>query len=425
MTTPISNQPRAENLTSYDIQTTNSNESGSIYSGKAEKTVLTLLGKLSNDPRNSADKNDELLSLAKLAVLLIPPNMDFETALLVVDNLLQKLGDTQVSDARRSLTTKEKRVTALQAERMKKIEERIEKIRSQGEASKKQQTSADIGLGFSTAATALGILSFFATIFTGGLALPFLVAAAVGTFIGAMTTSMDVANRIVQGDPKATETDPFGNKRQKEISFGRVFRLVDEAIDAQRLKDAGKDITKLSQDEKDSFTKKWNKTESDGNTAMTVILMAATIACCLPSIISGIKDIIKNGLSAVLKGTSSTSEITQNTVEASKKVLDIKKSAALAVAEATEAAASVGSSISDISSGAYGLQLADISLAIKTTDNEKTFYDAMSRFEQNNADYLLNFIEKVTDRLEQFIASTSESVSTINQLKKSLVRNFN
>ena len=42
MTTPISNQPRAENLTSYDIQTTNSNESGSIYSGKAEKTASTV-----------------------------------------------------------------------------------------------------------------------------------------------------------------------------------------------------------------------------------------------------------------------------------------------------------------------------------------------------------------------------------------------
>lgn len=427
MTAPVSNRTATQNLNSYDIQTTDTDASknASVYSGNAEKTALTLLGKLSDDPRNSVEKNAEFLALAKLAVLLVPPNMDFETALLVVDSLLQKMGDAQISDAKRSMTTKEKRVTTLQAERIKKLEDKINKIREQKEADKKRQIGSDVGLGFSTAATVVGIISFFATVLTGGLALPFLVAAAVGTAVGALTTSMDVANRIVQADDKATQTDAFGNKRHIEVSFGRAFRLIEEDIDKKNIEKNGGDISKLPQADKDKYLKKWEKTESNGNIAMTVILVAATVACCLPSIVSGVKDILKNGLSAFLKGSSSASEITENTVESTKKILDLKKSSALAISEATEAAASVGGSVADIASGSYGLQLADISLSLKTIDNEKTFYDALTKFEQNNMDYLMSFIEKITDKLEQFVTNTTDSVSTINQLKKSTIQNFN
>ena len=412
----------ANNLSTYDIQNAPTTSEQNIYSGVTEKSTLTLLDKLSNDSRNSTASVEEKLALAKLAVQLIPPNMDFGTAILVVDGLMQKLGDSQVSDAKRTLTVKEKKISAYAGERMKKIQDRIDRIRSQGETEKKRQTGADVGLGFSTAATVLGILAFFATVLTGGLALPFLVAAAVGTAIGAVTTGMDVANRIVQADPNATETDPFGNKRHKEVSFGRAFRLIQEAQDTQRIKDAGGDITQLPQADKDKMTERWQKTETDGNTAMTVILVAATIACALPSIVSGIKDIIKNGISAVLKGTASTKEITQNTVETTKKVLSLRNSAALAVAEATEAAASVSGSVADITSGAYGLQLADINFDIKTIDNEKNHYDALTQYEQNTVDYMLDFVEKIMDSLEQFATDTSTSIANLNQLNKSTIR---
>jgi hypothetical protein len=416
------NIPSANNLSTYDIQNAPTTSSNNIYSGITEKSTLTLLDKLLNDSRNSTASVEEKLALAKLAVQLIPPNMDFETAILVLDGLLQKLGDSQVAGAKRTLTVKEKKIAEFAGERMKKIQDRIDRIRSQGEAEKKQQTGADVGLGFSTAATVLGILAFFATVLTGGLALPFLVAAAVGTAIGAVTTGMDVANRIVKADPNATETDPFGNKRHKEVSFGRAFRLIQEAQDTQRVKDAGGDISKMPQAEKDKITQKWEKTESDGNTAMTVILVAATIACALPSIVSGIKDIIKHGLSAVLKGTASTKEITQNTVETTKKVLSLRNSAALAVAEATEAAASLSGSVADIASGAYGLQLADINFQIKTIDNQKNLFDALTQYEQNTVDYMLDFVEKVLDMLEKFTTDTSTSMANLNQLNKSTIK---
>ena len=412
----------ANNLSTYDIQNAPTTSDKNIYSGVTQKSTLTLLDKLLNDSRNSTASVAEKLALAKLAVQLIPPNMDFETAILVVDGLLQKLGDSQVAGAKRTLTAKEKKISEFAGERMKKIQDRIDRIRSQGEAEKKRQTSADVGLGFSTAATVIGILAFFATVLTGGLALPFLVAAAVGTAIGAVTTGMDVANRIVKADPNATETDPFGNKRHKEVSFGRAFRLIQEAQDTQRVKDAGGDISKMPQAEKDAITKRWEKTESDGNTAMTVILVAATIACALPSIVSGIKDIIKNGLSAVLKSTTGTKEITQNTVETTKKVLSLRNSAALAVAEATEAAASVGGSVADITSGSYGLQLADINFEIKTIDNQKNHYDALTQYEQNTVDYMLDHIEKLMDMLEQFTTNTATSISNLNQLNKSTIK---
>jgi hypothetical protein len=416
------NSTNANDLTAYDIQNSTVSSDKNIYSGSAEKTTLTLLDKLLNDSRNSTASVEEMLALAKSAVELIPPNMDFETAVLVMEGLFQKLGDSQVADAKRSLTTKEKKITEYAGERMKKIQDRIDRIRSQAEAEKKKQTGADVGLGFSTAATAIGILAFFATVLTGGLALPFLVAAAVGTAIGTITTSMDVANRIVQADPNATETDPFGNKRHKEVSFGRAFRLAQEDQESKLIAASGGDISKLPEDKKAEMTKRWQKTESDGNTAMTVILVAATIACALPSIVSGIKDIIKNGLSAVLKGASSTKEITQNTVETTKKVLDLKKSAAIAIAEATEAAASVAGSVGDITSGAYGLQLADINFDIKTIDNQKTLYDALSRQEQNTVDFMLDHIEKIMDMLEKFTTNTATSISNLNQLNKSVIR---
>ena len=416
------NSTNADDLTSYDIQNTPVSSDKNIYSGSAEKTTLTLLDKLLNDSRNSTASVEEMLALAKGAIELIPPNMDFETAVLVMEGLFQKLGDSQVADAKRMLTTKEKKITEYADERMKKIQDRIDRIRSQAEAEKKRQTGSDVGLGFSTAATAIGILAFFATVLTGGLALPFLVAAAVGTAIGAVTTSMDVANRIVKADPNAIETDPFGNKRHKEVSFGRAFRLIQEAQDTQKEKDAGRDISKMPEDKKAEMSKRWQKTESDGNTAMTVILVAATIACCLPSIVSGIKDILKHGLSAVLKGTTATKEITQNTVEATSKVLNLKKSAALAIAEATEAAATVAGSVGDITSGAYGLQLADINFDIKTIDNQKTLYDALSRQEQNTVDFMLDHIEKIMDMLEKFTANTATSVTNLNQLNKSVIR---
>ena len=230
MTVPSVNRTTANDLSSYDIQNAPVT-SGNNYSGVTEKSALTLLDKLLNDSRNSTENVEEMLALAKLAVQLIPPNMDFETAILVVDGLLQKLGDSQIADAKRTLTLKEKKVMAYASERMKKIEDRIDRIRSQAAAEKKKQTGADVGLGFSTAATVIGILGFLATVLTGGLALPFLIGAAVGTAIGALTTGMDVANRIVQADPNATETDPFGNKRHKEVSFGRAFRLAQEDND--------------------------------------------------------------------------------------------------------------------------------------------------------------------------------------------------
>ena len=142
----------------------------------------------------------------------------------------------------------------------------------------------------------------------------------------------------------------------------------------------------------------------------------------MPSIASGIKDILKHGLSAVLKGTTATKEITQNTVEATSKVLNLKKSAALAIAEATEAAATVAGSVGDITSGAYGLQLADINFDIKTIDNQKTLYDALSRQEQNTVDFMLDHIEKIMDMLEKFTANTATSVTNLNQLNKSVIR---
>ena len=419
MPIPSVNSPSANNLNSYDIQHSPASAVNNIYSGTAEKTSLTLLDKLLNDSRNSTANVAEMLALAKLAVQLIPPNMDFETAILVVDGLLQKLGDSQIVDAKRTITVKEKKVSAYAEERMKKIQDRIDRIRSQAAAEKKKQTGADVGLGFSTAATVIGILGFLATVLTGGLALPFLIGAAVGTAIGALTTGMDVANRIVQADPNATETDPFGNKRHKEVSFGRAFRLAQEDNETRLIKASGRDISSLPEAEKEKLTQRWQKTESDGNTAMTVILVAATVACALPSIVSGIKDIIKNGLSAALKGVASTKEITQNTVETTQKILQLQKTAALAIAEATEAAASVLASVADITSGTYGLQLADINFEIKTIDNEKNLYDALSQFEQNNMDFMLSFIEKVLDMLEKFTTDTASSVSNLNQLNKS------
>ncbi len=422
MPIPSVNSPSTNNLNSYDIQHSPASSEDNIYSGTAERTSLTLLDKLLNDSRNSTANVAEMLALAKLAVQLIPPNMDFETAILVVDGLLQKLGDSQVADAKRTLTVKEKKISAFSAERMKKIEDRIDRIRSQAAAEKKKQTGADVGLGFSTAATVIGILGFLATVLTGGLALPFLIGAAVGTAIGAVTTGMDVANRIVQADPNATETDPFGNKRHKEVSFGRAFRLAQEDNESRLIKASGRDISSLPEAEKEKLTQRWQKTESDGNTAMTVILVAATVACALPSIVSGIKDIIKNGLSAALKGAASTKDITQNTVETTKKILDLKKSAALAVAEATEAAASVASSVGDITSGAYGLQLADINFDIKTIDNEKNLYDSLTQYEQNTVNFMLDHIEKVMDMLEQFTTNTATSISNLNQLNKSTIR---
>jgi len=419
MPIPSVNSPSANNLNSYDIQHSPASAVNNIYSGTAEKTSLTLLDKLLSDSRNSTANVAEMLALAKLAVQLIPPNMDFETAILVVDGLLQKLGDSQIVDAKRTITVKEKKVSAYAEERMKKIQDRIDRIRSQAAAEKKKQTGADVGLGFSTAATVIGILGFLATVLTGGLALPFLIGAAVGTAIGALTTGMDVANRIVQADPNATETDPFGNKRHKEVSFGRAFRLAQEDNETRLIKASGRDISSLPEAEKEKLTQRWQKTESDGNTAMTVILVAATVACALPSIVSGIKDIIKNGLSAALKGVASTKEITQNTVETTQKILQLQKTAALAIAEATEAAASVLASVADITSGTYGLQLADINFEIKTIDNEKNLYDALSQFEQNNMDFMLSFIEKVLDMLEKFTTDTASSVSNLNQLNKS------
>jgi hypothetical protein len=99
--------------------------------------------------------------------------------------------------------------------------------------------------------------------------------------------------------------------------------------------------------------------------------------------------------------------------------LQLQKTAALAIAEATEAAASVLASVADITSGTYGLQLADINFEIKTIDNEKNLYDSLSQFEQNNMDFMLSFIEKVLDMLEKFTTDTASSVSNLNQLNKS------
>jgi len=139
----------------------------------------------------------------------------------LVMTMLNKANSANIKNVSAKLASIEVRTGNVTRERNKEIDISDKKRAEAKQKEKDQQTLEDIGLGFSVALTLLAFAALF--FLTGGVAL-----AGAAAVISGVMTAMDVANRAVKDDPKATYKDVKGNEKHIEISIAAaVDRIVD------------------------------------------------------------------------------------------------------------------------------------------------------------------------------------------------------
>lgn len=167
---------------------------------------------LKDDRKNDAKKdfNDEKIDLALIPSLLT--------------SMFNKIDASNLKAAAEKIANTETRAKAATKESVKEMEEAARKRADSKEKEKKAQILEDVGLGFTTA---LMLLSLAALAFaTGGMGL-----AIAGAAISGIMTAMDIANRVIKYDDKATFTDSKGNQKHIEISIsGAVDAAIEKAI---------------------------------------------------------------------------------------------------------------------------------------------------------------------------------------------------
>lgn len=143
----------------------------------------------------------------------------------LLTTMFNKLDASNLKQAAQKLANTETKAKAAVKASADEMEQAARKRAAVKEKEKQTQILEDVGLGFTTA---LMVLSLAALAFvTGGMGL-----AIAGAAITGIMTAMDIANRAIKYDEKATFTDSKGNQRHIEISIsGAVDAAIEKAIE--------------------------------------------------------------------------------------------------------------------------------------------------------------------------------------------------
>jgi hypothetical protein len=304
-------------------------------------------------------------SLVKLgmqyAALMSQPNLDPDTAAVVLMDMIEKSGDADTKNSMEMLAASFKRSEKLNSARLQSYSDSIKKSAEAAAKKKDQQTMSDVGLGFQVAGAILGLLGaiILTALTLGGGAF-----AIAGAVIGLTTTILDVGTRIAKAaDAKYNDPRDPKNKQALDITIGGMVKMAIE------LAEANGHIyipPELNAEQKKEYL---SKVTMGVTITMNLLVAATTIAMGGLSIHAAGKAAAK----AVQDGGNLASKIGGSTAQLFSKV-----------ASGGQIVSDVGGATTMVTKGAYGINIAHITFEKNELDNQRTRMDVWQSILSND-----------------------------------------
>ncbi len=302
--------------------------------------------------------------------------MDPDTANILVAGLMDKVTTEDMKNLMSQLKDASKRLDSVHAEKLKKFAEKAAKAVEEAKKQREQKISGDVGFGLSMAGAVLGLVgAVLLTIFTlGGGA-----AAIAGASIGLAATILDGADRLA----KENNLMDSGINKGKQMDLtlgGLVSRLAQEIVAGDPK------FAKLPPDQKEKVL---NDLKMVCQIVVMVAVAAGTIACGGVSLAQVSGAAAKAGTEAAKAGT-----------EAAKFAVQQGARIASQGAETLQVVTDLTGGVNSIVSGAYGVQMANITFDKNQIDNQRQRLESF-------AQVIKSEIESDQDALTQRMESLS------------------
>lgn len=305
--------------------------------------------------------------------------MDPDTANVLVAGLLDKVTTEDMRNLMSQLKDASKRLDSVNSEKLKKYAEKMHKAVEEAKKQREAKVSGDVGFGLSMAGAVLGMVgAVLLTVFTfGGGA-----AAIAGAAIGLAATIMDGADRIAK--EQNLQDSGINKGKQMDLTLGGlVSRLAQEITASQP------GFSKLPPDQKEKVLADLKQVVQ---IVVTIMIAAGTIAAGGASI------------SQIGKTAGKTAE------ELSKFVIQQGARLASQGAESLQVVADVAGGVNSIASGAYGVQIANITFEKNDLDNQRQKLDTFADVIKKD---VASYQDALSERM-QSISSIYENLATAN-----------
>ncbi len=336
---------------------------------------------------------------AQFTVLMSQPNLDPDTAAVILMDMLGKSGDADSKNSMEMLAASFKRSEKLNSTRMKNYSDSIKKAAEAAEKKKAQQTSADVGLGFQVAGAVFGMLgAILLTVFTlGGGAF-----AIAGAAIGLTTTILDVGTRIAKATG-ATYDDPRDPKNKKQDLDITIGGAVKRAIEQAEADNAIYIPRGMNTEEKKDYLA---KVTMGVTITMNLLVAATTIAF--------------GGLS--MAGVGKSIGMAKEASTLSSKVIAGGAQLFARAASASQIASDAGGAASMITKGAYGINIAHITFEKNELDNQKTRMDVWQSILSNDMQSLQSYISNRVKDISDMYEDMATLVANYGQSRSNTIR---
>lgn len=339
---------------------------------------------------------ESLITLGlQFTILMSQPNLDPDTAAVILMDMLDKSGDADAKNSMIGLVATFQRSEKLNSVRIKNFSDSLKKAQEAAEKQKSQQTASDVGLGFQVLGAVLGLIgAILLTAFTlGGGA-----AAIVGAVIGLTTTLLDASTRIAkavhEGNSElGTYNDPRDPSKKLALDFS-IGGAVKRAMEQAEADNAILMPPFLNEKDKRAYL---DKITSDLSMAMNLAVSAVAI--------------LMGGFS--LAGVGKTVGAVKEAASLSAKVTKQLVQYAANIANAASIASDVGGAASMISRGAYGIQIAEITFEKNELDNQKTRLDTWQ-----------SILGNAMQSQQNYVASRVKTVNEIRETMASSIANY-
>ncbi len=315
--------------------------------------------------------------------------LDPDTANVLVASIVDKISTNDMKTLMAQLKDSSKRLDSLNSEKLRKYAEKAAKAVEEARKQREQKVSGDVGFGLSMAGAVLGMIgAVLLTVFTlGGGAF-----AIAGAAIGLGTAILDGADRIAKEN---NLMDSGINKgKQMDLSLGGLVSRLAQEITANM-----PGFAQLPPDQKE-------KVLNDVKMVCQIIVMvgvaAGTIAC-------GAVSVSQIGGAAAKAGTESAKAAAEAGKFAAQQGARLASQGAETIGIVTE----VTSGINSIASGAYGVQIANITFEKNQIDNQRQKLDAFA-----------SLIKGEIDAYQDALTQRAETVSTIYENLVATNRNY-
>jgi hypothetical protein len=306
----------------------------------------------------------EVLSKLKEKPVLNKPNLpnseftiDPDTANVLLMDAFDKQSNQDIKNTTNSLKVTLEFRSNVNAEKLKKFQEQIQKQKEEAAEKAKQQTMSDVMLGLSIFAAVAGVL---ASIFTFGAAAPAVAVALVGLGM----TGIDAANRIVQATD-GQYTDATGKTKNLDISISGLVRMsVEDSV--YKLLPKDEKGNRITNPEIEKFI----------NDQVLAITIAVNVMLAGAMITGGAgagyiaKEAAKKAIESGVKAVNTLG----NTIKAeTAQIINT-------VATTTEVGTEIVEGAMGVSTSIYGIQIANITFEKNELSNQKVLLESYANF---------------------------------------------